>query len=140
MKGKLLIPLLIVVDQIVKFLVIGRIFIILNFPVIMYRENFGAAFSLFEGERLFLIFASIVIIGFIIYYYGKYQRLSLGFDFILAGSIGNLIDRIFRGYIVDYINVGVWPVFNLADVYNIIGVLIIIFILKRKTFKKLLKK
>lgn len=135
-----MIPLLIIIDQIAKVLFIDRIYIIFNFPLILYRKNYGAAFSLFEGDRLFLIIASIVVIGFIIYYYRRYKILQTGFDLILAGSISNLIDRVFRGYVVDFINIGLWPVFNLADVYNVLGVLMIILVLKKKNLKKLLKK
>ena len=139
-KDSFLILFLIALDQIIKFLITDRIIIIFKFPFINYSENYGAAFSLFENERIFLIIASLVIIGFVIYYYSKYKNLQLGLSLILAGAISNLIDRIFRGYIVDFINVGIWPVFNLADVYNFIGVLMIIFVLKKESLKKLLKK
>ena len=132
MKDSFLILFLIALDQIIKFLITDRIIIIFKFPFINYSENYGAAFSLFENERIFLIIASLVIIGFVIYYYSKYKNLQLGLSLILAGAISNLIDRIFRGYIVDFINVGIWPVFNLADVYNFIGVLMIIFVLKKR--------
>jgi len=131
-KDSFLILFLIALDQIIKFLITDRIIIIFKFPFINYSENYGAAFSLFENERIFLIIASLVIIGFVIYYYSKYKNLQLGLSLILAGAISNLIDRIFRGYIVDFINVGIWPVFNLADVYNFIGVLMIIFVLKKR--------
>ena len=140
MKDSFLILFLIALDQIIKFLITDRIIIIFKFPFINYSENYGAAFSLFENERIFLIIASLVIIGFVIYYYSKYKNLQFSFSLILAGAISNLIDRIFRGYIVDFINVGIWPVFNLADVYNFIGVLMIIFVLKKESLKKLLKK
>jgi len=139
-KDSFLILFLIALDQIIKFLITDRIIIIFKFPFINYSENYGAAFSLFENERIFLIIASLVIIGFVIYYYSKYKNLQFSFSLILAGAISNLIDRIFRGYIVDFINVGIWPVFNLADVYNFIGVLMIIFVLKKESLKKLLKK
>ena len=131
MKNSFLILFLISLDQIIKFLITDRIIIIFKFPFINYSENYGAAFSLFENERIFLIIASLVVIGFVIYYF-KYKNLQLGLSLVLAGAISNLIDRIFRGYIVDFINVGIWPVFNLADVYNFIGVLMIIFVLKKR--------
>lgn len=140
MKNSFLILFLISIDQIIKFLVIDRIIIIFKFPFINYSENYGAAFSLFENEKIFLIIASLVVIGFVVYYYSKYKSLQLGFSLILAGAISNLIDRIFRGYIIDFINVGIWPVFNLADVYNVVGVLMVIFLLKKESLKKLLKK
>ena len=140
MKNSFLILFLISLDQIIKFLITDRIIIIFKFPFINYSENYGAAFSLFENERIFLIIASLVIIGFVIYYYSKYKSLQLGLSLVLAGAISNLIDRIFRGYIVDFINVGIWPVFNLADMYNVAGVLMVIFLLKKESLKKLLKK
>ena len=76
---------------------------------------------------------------FLIYYY-KNKRCQLGIIFILAGAIGNLINRIHLGYVIDFIQISIWPVFNLADVYNFIGVLMIIFVLKKESLKKLLKK
>ena len=139
MKNSFLILFLISLDQIIKFLITDRIIIIFKFPFINYSENYGAAFSLFENERIFLIIASLVVIGFVIYYF-KYKNLQLGLSLVLAGAISNLIDRIFRGYIVDFINVGIWPVFNLADMYNVAGVLMVIFLLKKESLKKLLKK
>ena len=139
MKNSFLILFLISLDQIIKFLITDRIIIIFKFPFINYSENYGAAFSLFENERIFLIIASLVVIGFVIYYF-KYKNLQLGLSLVLAGAISNLIDRIFRGYIVDFINVGIWPVFNLADMYNVAGVLMVILLLRKESLKKLLKK
>ena len=140
MKNSFLILFLISLDQIIKFLITDRIIIRFKFPFINYSENYGAAFSLFENERIFLIIASLVIIGFVIYYYSKYKSLQLGLSLVLAGAISNLIDRIFRGYIVDFINVGIWPVFNLADMYNVAGVLMVTLLLRKESLKKLLKK
>ena len=139
MKNSFLILFLISLDQIIKFLITDRIIIIFKFPFINYSKNYGAAFSLFENERIFLIIASLVVIGFVIYYF-KYKNLQLGLSLVLAGAISNLIDRIFRGYIIDFINVGIWPTFNLADMYNVAGVLMVIFLLKKESLKKLLKK
>ena len=81
-----------------------------------------------KGKSIFLL----IIIGFVIYYYSKYKNLQFSFSLILAGAISNLIDRIFRGYIVDFINVGIWPVFNLADSFNFIGVILIAYIVLKK--------
>ena len=139
MKNSFLILFLISLDQIIKFLITDQIIIIFKFPFINYSENYGAAFSLFENERIFLIIASLVVIGFVIYYF-KYKNLQLGLSLVLAGAISNLIDRIFRGYIVDFINVGIWPVFNLADMYNVAGVLMVTLLLRKESLKKLLKK
>jgi len=118
----LLIILLILLDQITKYFLTNTI-------------NYGAAFGILQNQTTFLIIVSIIVLGFCIYYFikdkNKNQRIAL--SFILAGTISNLIDRIFLGYVRDFINLKIWPVFNLADSFNVIGVgLLIYFLLKKR--------
>ena len=91
-----------------------------------YVENTGAAFGLMQGGNLLLIF---VMLGIIVYLlkswtelcsYGK--MVKVGCIFILAGAIGNLYDRITLGYVVDFLDFLVWPVFNVADSFITVGV------------------
>ena len=95
-----------------------------------YVGNRGAAFSLFSGFSNYLIIISVVVIAVVIYFHHRTpitNRLTqIGLAFILGGSLGNLIDRIFRSYVIDYIDITVWPVFNFADIMINLGVLLVI--------------
>ncbi len=108
----LIIILLILLDQLTKYL-FGNV------------KNYGAAFGILQGYTTFLIIVSLAVIVICFYYY-KYKNLRLGLSFILAGAIGNLIDRIFLDYVRDFIDLKFWPVFNLADMFNVIGVILLI--------------
>jgi signal peptidase II len=132
-----LIPALIVVvvDQITKQLAwhyfdVGRFVDI--FPGVLrftLVKNSGAAFGLFEGGRVFFIVAS-VLAAVVILYVGfrlpaaeRVRRVLLGL--ILGGAVGNLIDRVFDGAVIDFIEMGVaghwWPVYNVADIAVSVG-------------------
>ena len=90
-----------------------------------YVKNTGSAFGLFPNQTLFLIFASFVGIAILLVFYrihrvsGPILRISLGLQ--LGGAIGNLMDRLRLGYVVDFLDVGAWPVFNLADSAIVVG-------------------
>jgi len=104
--------------------------IIKNFFTFNYMENFGIAFSI-PVPKTILILGTIILLILLTYLFFK------EFDFkkriaqaslilVLAGGIGNLIDRIFRGFVVDFISIWKWPIFNIADVYISVGVLLLI--------------
>lgn len=123
----LIIFTVILLDQILKFLV--RITMELNqsIPVwnqvlhLTYIKNYGAAFSMLQNQRLLLLgTTSILILGMSGYLVWKYRTLNpwikLSMSLIIGGGIGNLIDRAFLHYVVDYIDFRVFPVFNAADI------------------------
>ncbi len=144
MKGRLflvwLVPLIAALvfaaDQYTKFLVSSHLAIgeawmpiesLAPFVVIRHVRNSGAAFGMFpQGGTLFLIIAVIVVCTIVWYYYRRalsaplWVRLSLGL--MLGGALGNMIDRIRFGYVVDFIDLGWWPVFNVADSSIVVGV------------------
>ena len=98
---------------------------------IEYVRNYGAAFNILSGSRLFLSFISIVssiILSYFIFIRENKNINKYGLSFILAGSIGNGIDRIFNGYVIDFIKIKFidFPVFNIADIVINIGVFILI--------------
>jgi signal peptidase II len=102
-----------------------------NYGVIHYQTNYGAAFSILQGYRwLFIIIAAIVMIGLIVYY--KHAEKKLPVILIMAGTAGNAIDRIFLGYVRDFIDLRVWPVFNVADSLNLIGAILLTYYLFKK--------
>lgn len=128
-----------ILDQFIKFIITTNLSIadtinvIKNFFRITYVENSGAAFSIFENSRVFLILLSILILSFIVYYITKRKKYSK-FEFIIYGTLiggilGNLIDRIRFGYVIDYLdfNFGSYsfPVFNLADIFIVISGIIL---------------
>ena len=97
---------------------------------IEYVRNYGAAFNILSGNRLFLSFISVIstiILSYFIFIKENELINKFGLSFILAGSIGNGIDRIFNGYVIDFIKIKYidFPVFNIADIVINIGVLIL---------------
>ena len=105
-----------------------------DWPVHFTRvENTGSAFGLFDEQTGFLIVASIVAIGIILYFYRQIVgssallRLSLGLQ--LGGAVSNLADRIRVGHVTDFIDFPHWPVFNVADSSVTIGIALLAVIL-----------
>ena len=131
----LLSTIVIVIDQITKHIIIVNNNSLINKDLIFfsldYVKNFGAAFNIFNGSRIFLSILSILVTFFIIYLLLKNNNLSkidlLSYSFILGGTIGNGIDRITKGYVIDFINLNLidFPVFNVADISINIGVIFI---------------
>lgn len=135
--------LLIGIDQFFKYLAI--VFLsdkVLTLPVIQdvfhltYLENRGAAFNMLDGKRFFLVILTGLVLLFIIFVIlsDKIKRpfLLWSLSLIIGGGIGNLVDRIFRGFVVDYLDFRVinFAVFNFADCCVVVGtVLVLIYIL-----------
>ena len=95
--------------------------------------NTGIAFGLFKNQGIVFIIIpiiAIILIGFNIYYYRNSKHVSrlyiISFSMILGGAIGNLIDRIVYGHVIDFIDFRVWPVFNIADSAITIGTILIL--------------
>ena len=130
---KLIFLLLIIIlgDQISKKIIVDNIDILSNRSFIIFKinyiENYGAAFNLFYGNTLFLSLVSIfssIILTYLIFYKRDIKEFDkVGLALILAGTIGNGIDRIIKGFVVDFINLHFinFPVFNIADVSINIG-------------------
>ena len=124
-----------ILDQLSKIYIFFNFHKLLNKDYLLFKielvRNYGAAFSIFEGSRLFLTFISVIssiILAYIIFISENKLINKYGLSFILAGSIGNGIDRILNGYVIDFIKFKLidFPVFNIADVVINIGVLILI--------------
>ena len=109
-----------------------------------YVENTGAAFGMLQNGNLLLIFVMIGIIGYMLWNwkelvsFGKWAK--WGAVLILAGAFGNLFDRITLGYVVDFLDFRVWPVFNGADSFITIGACLLGFAFLRSPQKKLEEK
>lgn len=124
----LIIILIIVVDQIVKYLSVVFLKPVSTIPVwdgvfhLTYCENTGAAFSIFEGARWFFIIITSLFVIFILFlvFFGRVQSVvgSYLLSVVAAGGIGNLIDRIYQGYVVDMFDFRLinFAIFNVADI------------------------
>ena len=137
--------LLIIIDQIVKLNIINNIEnlpieIINNILWFTYCENTGIAFSIGNGNVLIFIILNILLIIGLIFYYEKNKQdfnivSKISISCVIAGGIGNLIDRIYRGFVVDFIDINKlfnFAIFNIADIYITIGILgLAIFYLKQ---------
>ena len=128
-------------DQIIKYIVEAKLTVINVIPIffkLIYTKNEGVAFSMFNEKRIFIIILSIVIIYLLFkmlskdYFLKRNTKLieDITYGILFGGIFGNLFDRIIRGYVVDYISLNIFgynfPVFNLADIFITVSVILII--------------
>ena len=131
--------IIVIIDQLTKILIVNKnIPIIPNFLAFNYTQNIGGAFGI--GRINYILIISIfIIIGLIIFLVKENKKITnyIPYILVLSGSIGNLIDRIFRGYVIDYIDVNIFnfPNFNIADICIVCGTFSLIYII----FKRLIK-
>lgn len=118
-----------------KLLIVNEsVMIIKNFFNITYVRNTGAAFSIFSGNTFLVMVISFMIIMGIILYISKNKPSNkiekISYSLILGGAIGNFIDRIIYGYVRDFIEIDIfgwdYPIFNLADVFVVVGVILLV--------------
>lgn len=128
---------IVVLDQVVKFLVIHEMFPGMSIPVIQdvfhitFVLNPGAAFGILAHQRSFFIVMGIVIVilgGLFSPYIRRQCRIfRCGTALLLGGALGNLIDRVRFGHVIDFFDFRIWPVFNIADIAIVVGVAAIIY-------------
>jgi signal peptidase II len=101
-----------------------------------YVANRGAAFGILQDQTLFFVVVGLAVIGVIVasdlYFPVNGALLNLALGLQLGGAFGNLLDRVRYGYVVDFVDVAIWPVFNVADSAIVIGVSILVLRLTRK--------
>lgn len=128
----ILIAIVVALDQLVKYLIRSNMVLDSSIPVIdgifhiTYIHNTGAAFSIFQNKTFFLIAMQLIVIVFVLVYLIRKQKkehwgLLLSLSLIAAGGIGNLIDRAAKGYVVDFLDFRIWPIFNVADISVCVG-------------------
>ena len=133
----ILIILLVAVDQLTKLYALnvvkpnGTITVIDNFYYFVYVENRGAAFGMLQNRQWFFIIVTLIIFAVfavVLYRYKIEGKLFFAaFVLVVGGGIGNLIDRIFRGYVVDFLQFSFFaPVCNLADYFITVGAALLI--------------
>lgn len=121
------------VDQLTKYLVVSNMPLsssisVLPFFSFTYVLNTGTAFGLLKSASwLFVSFAAAVSV-YLVAVYRRYDRFhQVVFALILAGALGNLVDRLVYGAVIDFLDFHVWPVFNVADSAITIGVILLLF-------------
>ncbi|WP_461204334.1 signal peptidase II [Clostridium sp. DL1XJH146] len=130
----------IIIDRITKIWAFNNlrlgddIELIKNFFHLQYLENRGAAFGIMQGKTVFLAIITIIILGGIVYFMFKEMKKTLisriSLSLIISGAIGNLFDRIYYKYVVDFImvhykNIYYFPTFNFADIFVVIGTILL---------------
>ncbi|ASE34448.1 lipoprotein signal peptidase [Mammaliicoccus sciuri] len=135
--------ILIALDQLTKFLIVKSlevgesIKVISNFLYITSHRNQGAAWGILQGKMwLFYIVTIVVLVILFMFFknegYGR-PDVQLGLSLLIAGSIGNFIDRLFRGEVVDFVDTYIFsynfPIFNVADAALTLGVIVLIIVI-----------
>ena len=128
---------IILIDQFTKYLMFYHKNLFINKDFLLFKldfvKNYGAAFNIFSGSRIFLSLISILFSILLIYLIFRKNTLNsfdlYTYSFILGGTIGNGIDRIYKGFVVDFINLNIinFPVFNIADISINIGFIFLVY-------------
>ena len=127
------------VDHVTKWLVTSRVALETQVPssgpiTIHYVQNRGAAFSLFPDLQWLFLAVAAVVAGYILLaghrFGGAWTQVVLGL--VLGGAVSNAIDRAAQGYVVDFIDLHRWPVFNVADSCIVVGILVAILFVGRE--------
>lgn len=140
MKTSIIISILItILDQIIKFIIDKKVLFIEILPRLFNIHkvyNYGVAFSFLENKRYLILLFSLILIYFLFNLrkdLPKTKKYDILFGVILGGIIGNLIDRVFRGYVIDYLETFIFgisfPIFNLADICITLGIILMVLIM-----------
>lgn len=150
----IIIAVIIILDQFIKYLIQANIDLNHTIPIIdgvfhiTYIQNTGAAFSILQNQTMLLIVMPFIITIIVLFYILKKRKtehwaLLLSMSLIAGGGIGNLIDRIAYGYVVDFFDFRVFPIFNVADISVCVGcglLVIYMFLLEPKLIKDKVSK
>ena len=128
---------IVLIDQFTKYLMYYNNKLFINKDFLLFKldfvKNYGAAFNIFSGSRIFLSLISILFSILLIYLIFRKNTLNsfdlYSYSFILGGTIGNGLDRIYKGFVVDFINLNIinFPVFNIADISINIGFIFLLY-------------
>ena len=128
---------IVLIDQFTKYIMFYNKKLFINKDFLLFKldfvKNYGAAFNIFSGSRVFLSLISIFFYIVLIYLIFRKNTLNsfdlYSYSFILGGTVGNGIDRIYKGFVVDFINLNIinFPVFNIADISINIGFIILLY-------------
>lgn len=133
-----LIIIIFLIDQITKIIINSTfhinesITIIKNFFSLTYTHNYGAAFGIFGGKTFFILIISFIILGYLLFELFKHKRgnklLNIGLTLLIGGLLGNLVDRIYLGYVRDFLDFNIFgwdfAIFNIGDTAIVIGAIL----------------
>lgn len=140
MKISIIISILVaILDQIIKFIIDKKVLFIEVIPKLFNIHkvyNYGVAFSFLENKRYLILLFSLILIYFLFNLrkdLPKTKKYDILFGVILGGILGNLMDRVFRGYVIDYLETFIFgisfPIFNLADICITLGIILMVLIM-----------
>ena len=128
---------IVLTDQYTKYLIFNNKKLFIDKDFLLFKldfvKNYGAAFNIFSGSRIFLSLISILFSILLIYLIFRKNTLNsfdlYSYSFILGGTIGNGLDRIYKGFVIDFINFNFidFPVFNIADISINIGFILLLY-------------
>ncbi|PAB58856.1 signal peptidase II [Anaeromicrobium sediminis] len=126
---------IILIDQFTKYLTQANMHVNETIPIInnifhlTYVQNPGAAFGILRNQKWFFVVVTIVVLGGVFIYSIKnknmHKLMSVSLSLIVAGAIGNFIDRVRLDYVIDYFDFRIWPVFNIADISIVVGAILL---------------
>ena len=130
---------IVILDQLTKICIQSSMTLGMSIPVvkdvfhITYILNPGAAFGILENQQVFFIVVGLAIVAAAVYFYPALRKengwIRYGAALLMGGAVGNLIDRIQNGLVIDFFDFRIWPVFNVADIAIVVGVGCIIYAL-----------
>ncbi len=124
----------VIADQLTKQVVAGTLVVgqrvTLVGPLSIHRvENSGIAFGLFGSRTPLVIAVTAIAVGWMLWFFARSGRrhpvLPVALGLVLGGSVANLIDRVRLGHVTDFLDLGAWPAFNLADTFIVVGVAVL---------------
>ena len=135
--------ILLILDLVSKF-IITKVFMV-NESLVLIKNFFAltyvGAFSILNGKVSFISIVSLIVVILLIYYLIKEKKHNnyevLSYSLVLAGALGNLLNRLIYGYVIDFLDFNIlgynYPIFNLADIFIVIGIfLLIIYLIKEE--------
>jgi len=129
-------------DRFTKYLVLSKFSLNESLPVIAnifhltFVTNTGSAFGLFRSLSFLLTLFSFVVLSFAVYYTTKIKEqekwMQFAIGLLIGGTLGNLVDRIGYGHVIDFLDFRIWPVFNVADSAITVSVIILVMLVWKK--------
>ncbi len=126
--GSIIIAIILFIDQLTKFMILDKNIVISDFLEFTFTKNTNPSFGIGSNNIIMTIMVNVVILGLIIKFIKENEleiSLLIPLFMVFAGGISNLGDRLIRGYVVEFVKLFDFPIFNFADICIIIGVILI---------------
>ena len=131
--------IILIIDQLTKmivntYLIDNIITVIPNFFKLEYALNTGAAWSILNNHQVVLIIISVILMIILFMFHNNFKvnkRNNIAFGLLFGGIWGNLVDRLFHGYVIDFLSFKIfnydYPIFNIADIAVVVGIILLVF-------------